>query len=425
MIEKKLSDLRFAGYGPLTLLDIGAHIGGFTSKFLEIFPECVPTLIEPNPFCQDALAKLPYERHAVAASLKAGTAELFLTKAWAQSTGASLYREDSDYFRDEVVTTRRVETARIDDLLAGRRFDFVKIDTQGSELDVLRGGETVLRQADHILIEISLVEFNKGGAQAEAVFAELHRMGFRCVDAVEFHRLRKVRDGQLLQMDFLFERIAARPSQNFRYAPLFHHEPVLDYLRTQKERCEDFSVIDIGASARPWSKPILDASFDLNAEPVAPLHFTGNLNDYRSWDPLLRHVARHGRFAYCICSHTLEDLAYPALTLEMLPRIANAGYIAAPARFLEARRVEGPYRGFIRHRWILDHLDGELMLAPKLAVFNNLKLSREAEWAADPKRLEIQMHWRGAIRFSILNGDYMGPAKDEVIQFYHRFLDRP
>ncbi|MFM7420775.1 MAG: FkbM family methyltransferase, partial [Alphaproteobacteria bacterium] len=163
MIEKKLSDLRFAGYGPLTLLDIGAHIGGFTSKFLEIFPECVPTLIEPNPFCQDALAKLPYERHAVAASLEAGTAELFLTKEWAQSTGASLYREDSDYFRDEVVTTRRVEKARIDDLLAGRRFDFVKIDTQGSELDVLRGGETVLRQADHILIEISLVEFNKGG----------------------------------------------------------------------------------------------------------------------------------------------------------------------------------------------------------------------------------------------------------------------
>jgi hypothetical protein len=60
-----------------------------------------------------------------------------------------------------------------------------------------------------------------------------------------------------------------------------------------------------------------------------------------------------------------------------------------------ARRAEGPYRGFIHHRWIVDHSDGELMLALKFAVFN-LNLSREAEWAADPKRLEIQIHGRGA-----------------------------
>ena len=425
MNEQHLETLRIAGYGPRSLLDIGAHLGGFTRKFLEVFPSCVPTLIEPNPFCHEALAKLPHERHAVAASLEAGTAQLFLTREWAQSTGASLYREDSHYFRDEVVTTHAVEKARIDDLFAGKRFDFVKIDTQGSELDVLRGGEAVLRQADYILIEISLVEFNKGGAPAEAVFAQLHQMGFRCVDAVEFHRLRNVRDGQLLQIDFLFERIAARTSQNFRYAPLFHHGPVLDYLRTQKSRCVDFSVIDVGASARPWSKDVLTASFDLNSEPVAPLHFTGNLNDHRSWDPLLRHVAQHGRFSYCICSHTLEDLAYPALTLEMLPRIANAGYIASPSRFLEMRRVEGPYRGFIHHRWVLDNLDGELILAPKLSVIDTLTLKTEAGWPAMRAHLEFQMHWQGAIRFSILNGDYMGPNRENVVRFYEHFFDRP
>jgi hypothetical protein len=104
-----------------------AHSEGFTSKFLEICPACVPALIAPNPFCQDALAKLPQERHAVPASLEAGTAELFLAKECAQSTGASPYREDSDCFRNEVVTTRRVEKARIDDLFTQRRFDFVKI----------------------------------------------------------------------------------------------------------------------------------------------------------------------------------------------------------------------------------------------------------------------------------------------------------
>ena len=425
MLEKRLEALRIAGYGPRSLLDIGAHIGGFTGKFLQTFPNCLPTLVEPNPFCHEALAKLPYERHEVAASLEAGTAELFLTREWLQSTGSSLYREDSQYFRDEVVMTRTVPKARMDDLFAGRRFDFVKIDTQGSELDVLRGGEKVLRQADYILIEISLVEFNRGGAPAEAVFAQLHDMGFRCIDAVEFHRLQKVRDGQLLQMDFLFERTAPRPSQNYRYTPMFHHGAVLQYLQDQKRRCDTFSVIDVGASARPWATDVLNASFDLNPEPVAPLHFSGNLNDHRSWEPALRYVAEHGRFSYCICSHTLEDLAYPALTLEMLPRIANAGYIATPSRFLEAVRREGPYRGFVHHRWVFDNIGHDLVLAPKLSIFDYLKLSHEAEWQTKPNRLELQIHWRGAINFSILNGDYLGPSVQEVARFYRGFFDRP
>ena len=142
-----LEELKFQGYGPRTLLDIGAHIGTFAYGFLQVFPGCTPTLIEPNPFCQEDLAKLPFERHAVAASSENGRAELFLTKEWLQSTGSSLYRENSAFFRDEVTFRQEVDKVRLDDLLRGRRFDFVKIDTQGSELDVLVGGREVLGQA--------------------------------------------------------------------------------------------------------------------------------------------------------------------------------------------------------------------------------------------------------------------------------------
>ncbi|HWC62617.1 MAG TPA: FkbM family methyltransferase [Rhizomicrobium sp.] len=210
MNKSVLEELRLQGYAPRTLLDVGAHIGTFAQEFLQVFPDCAATLIEPNPFCQEDLARLAFERHAVAASDMPGRAELFLTKEWLQSTGSSLYRENTLFFRDDVVIRHEVEKVRLDDLFAGRRFDFVKIDTQGSELDVLRGGEKVLAEADYILVEVSLVEYNIGGARAEAVFAQLAAMGFKCADVTEFHRLNGIEGGNLLQMDFLFERRGRR-----------------------------------------------------------------------------------------------------------------------------------------------------------------------------------------------------------------------
>jgi tetratricopeptide (TPR) repeat protein len=84
----------------------------------------------------------------------------------------------------------------------------VKIDTQGSELDVILGGKALLSQADYILVEVSLVEYNIGGARAEAIFSTLDGLGFHCTEVTDFHRLAGVQNGNLLQMDFLFERRA-------------------------------------------------------------------------------------------------------------------------------------------------------------------------------------------------------------------------
>jgi FkbM family methyltransferase len=419
-------NLRLQGYAPRSLLDIGAHIGTFTQGFLQVFPDCTPTLIEPNPFCHEDLGKLPYERHAVAASAEPGRAELFLTKEWLQSTGSSLYRENTAFFRDEVVIRQEVEKVRIDDLFRGRRFDFVKIDTQGSELDVLLGGREVLRQADYILIEVSLVEYNIGGAAPEAIFSLLAAMGFRCADVTDFHRLKGVQNGGLLQMDFLFERQVRRPSQNYRYAALGDQGALMDHLKAQKARCPDFSVIGVGPITSPGWAELLTASFGPRESP-APLQFAGDLNDARSWEPVLQHVARNGRFSFAVCSHVLENLAYPALALEMLPQIAEAGFVAGPSRYLQALRPEGPYRGFMQHRWVLDPEpnNGRLLLAPKTGLLEHMALGEEPNWQAAPHRFEFQMLWRGAIAFDVLGAGQAGASLQNVIAAYGQFFDRP
>ena len=383
MNPERLLSLRYQGYAPRSLLDIGAHLGGFTRMVRGVFPGCVATMIEPNPHCHAALAAMDVELHRVAASDGAGEGQLHLSREWPQSTGSSLYRENTDFFRDEVLECATVPKVALDDLFAGRRFDLVKIDTQGSELDVLRGGRAVLAQADYILVEVSLVEFNAGGAGAEAVFAALAELGFRHAEVTEFHRLRGVQDGGLLQMDFLFERETPRPSQHAREAAEAIDPGLLAWLSARRSRSANFSVIDL---SRGGPSALADASFGLGAP--AALHFDGNPNDRAAWDGVLRHVGAHGRFSYCLCGDGLLDLAYPAMVLEMLPRIAEAGLISVP---LGGEAI-----------WALEEAGGEFILGSRYLVPRGAAGFR-------------QLHWRGAIGFRALNADYAGATRAHLL----------
>ena len=228
----------------------------------------------------------------LAASDKDGTAELHLTREWLNSTGASLYRENTPYFRDEVLMKEPVMTARLDRIFAGRKFDFIKIDVQGAELDVLNGGADLIRQADYVLIEVPIREYNKGAAPVEQLFEKLRELGFRCADLTEFHRLKGIMNGDLLQIDVLFERNVARATQNCSYTPLFDRAEVLAFMRAQKAACRDFSVLDVGASLNPWTAEVVDATFDLNPCSAAPVHFCGSINHPESWASSLVRQAR-------------------------------------------------------------------------------------------------------------------------------------
>ncbi len=418
MNRPQLEALKFDGYGPRTVLDVGANSGEFTKGFLRVFPDCVATLIEPNPYCEPELAELPYERHMLAASDASGEAELFLSKNWLVSTGASLYRENSDYFSDEIVTRRTVPKARIDDLFAGRRFDFVKIDTQGSELDVLRGGATVLRHADYILIEISVVNFNEGAPRAEAVLEELSAMGFAPIAITEVHRLPDIRDDGILQLDMLFKRRTTRPSQVGQLVSLNDLGGLVEHLRKRKAQNPACRVLLIGGGPAGWPKDICDAVLG-----GAASTFPGDLSDPEAYRAILAHIGRHGRFDYVIAPHVVQTLARPSVLLERLPLLAEAGWITTPSRYLEMLRPEGAHRGFGHHRWGADHVDSALVLAPKTPQIEHLVFPHAAAWEQAPERFELQVGWRGGLSFEILGGEGALPRSEDVLKLLGGFFE--
>ena len=117
-----------------------------------------------------------------------------------------------------------------------------------------------------------------------------------------------------------------------------------------------------------------------NGEPQKLLRFALDVNKESAWEPLLQHVEQAGKFEYAVASHIVEDVMNPEILLQMLPRVAQRGFISMPSKFTELKRgVEGfgPHRGHIHHRWIGTIQTNRLLLLPKLSFLETLESSVE------------------------------------------------
>jgi hypothetical protein len=87
---------------------------------------------------------------------------------------------------------------------------FLKLDVQGAELDILKGGGKALSLAELIQLEVPFASYNEGAPTAAEVVAFMDSRGFVLFDVVGFVRYRD----DLLQADFLFVREESRLRRN-------------------------------------------------------------------------------------------------------------------------------------------------------------------------------------------------------------------
>ena len=94
------------------------------------------------------------------------------------------------------------------------------------------------------------------------------------------------------------------------------------HLNRKKEG--NFNVIDVGGSIGGWSSNIIDAIIDFN-EPVTYMDkimlFKCDITHPDSWKDVLQYVKDNGKFDFCICTHTLEDIMNPIFVCEQISKI--------------------------------------------------------------------------------------------------------
>lgn len=154
---------------PLMVVDVGAR-WGFAPLWERFGDRCLTVGFEPDPVECERLRQLNCDRRnatfvPLALGARAGLATLFMTK---DPGGYSLFRPATDAVErhpglsgGRLDGTSMIETTTLDAWCSAEnveRVDVIKIDTQGSELDILEGASDILATVRAVEVE---VEFNE------------------------------------------------------------------------------------------------------------------------------------------------------------------------------------------------------------------------------------------------------------------------
>ncbi|MGA2775466.1 MAG: FkbM family methyltransferase [Candidatus Omnitrophota bacterium] len=204
------------------VIDIGANEGWVAKAALDSYPKSSVICFEPVKRTFEKLqgnlsaygSRVYYYNMALSdRNGKNGFETINITSF----NGANSLEHQSDFHKKlnpavYEIKTETVQTARLDEiaqLLPAKKVEIVKIDVEGHELNVLKGGANFLSNcAETIIIEISLMRDSSLEHQALFdIFSLLNALGFRLVNIFDLYHAKDT-SLMLTQMDCVFRNIA-------------------------------------------------------------------------------------------------------------------------------------------------------------------------------------------------------------------------
>lgn len=201
----------------LTLLDIGAA-GDMENRWKRISPLVNYIGFEPDERSYNELLKKPskcasYTVYQKAVWSKKGSISFHATRGWQQS---SHYQPNQNFVynfpkleRFDLIKKIEIETDTIDNLV-DEKIDFIKIDAQGGELEILKGANKTLSHVMGLELEVGLHAIYLNQPMFHDVVNAMDEKDFVFIDFVSLRRWERSNlnstMGQLVFGDAIFLR---------------------------------------------------------------------------------------------------------------------------------------------------------------------------------------------------------------------------
>ena len=207
----------YPDWKPRGIVDVGANVGGWTRAVQKEYPSVRTFMVEASLHHAKKLEEtknffgphvVEYEI-ALLSSTDGDTVNFYSNPG--EATGNSMFAEQTKHYEETKPELRT--TSKLDTIVKHMdQIDYLKLDVQGGELMVLSGGMETLNRTTFVQLEVSIVEYNKGGACWYEIDEFLRQHGFYLYDSndyfIETHLFNTKAIGQ-------FDVLYIRPSSDF------------------------------------------------------------------------------------------------------------------------------------------------------------------------------------------------------------------
>lgn len=175
-------------------IDVGAHQGSWAKRFKTVYPDAELYLVDGNEKHKEKLNEYGQFIHGYVGQSK--EKRTFYTSAKEMDeSGNSLYQENSNtpFRKQEVYTTP------LKDLVPDQKYDFIKMDIQGAELEVIEGSLSLFYQTKFVQLEVPVFQNNKDAPNFEQVINYMANSAFKVFEIENIYY-----NNRLMGIDFVF-----------------------------------------------------------------------------------------------------------------------------------------------------------------------------------------------------------------------------
>ena len=196
-----------------TVLDVFANVGQFYFELKSAGFTGEVISFEPLPDAHERLTSISkkWPNWNIFDRVALGNSEIMTTMNVAKNSASSSIRSQTDLMKKNAGYAKEVEQVEIkvttlDNIITSMTLAScaLKIDTQGYELEVLKGASRLLEKVKLVSVELSLAELYDGQAPYYSIDEYLRSHGFQLIDL--YPGFKNIDTGEVLEYDAIYTK---------------------------------------------------------------------------------------------------------------------------------------------------------------------------------------------------------------------------